>query len=213
MSIICGSGFSRTAVPRSSGFGAQGSGFEVRLNRWIIISGLPGSGKTTIARALGPLLRLPVIDKDDILEELFESRGIGDARWRRQLSRESDTILQSRVSSSAGAVVSSFWHCPGMPADSGTPTGWLEALGSTTVNVYCHCPPELAADRFLNRARHPGHLDRAKTPAQVLESIRALARYEPLGLGRLIMLDTTLPLEAAALAMEIESTTMNRGNA
>jgi shikimate kinase len=49
-----------------------------------VVSGLPGSGKSTIARRLGPLINLPVIDADDILERLVESKGVGDASWRRE---------------------------------------------------------------------------------------------------------------------------------
>ena len=66
----------------------------MEVARFIIISGLPGSGKTTLARNLAPALSLPVIDKDQILERLFESKGVGDATWRRALSRESDLILE-----------------------------------------------------------------------------------------------------------------------
>ena len=39
------------------------------------MSGLPGSGKTTVAQALAPLLKLPLFDKDAILEQLFETKG------------------------------------------------------------------------------------------------------------------------------------------
>ena len=60
---------------------------------FVVISGLPGSGKTTLARRLAPALNLPLIDKDDILDRLFEAKGSGDAVWRRRLSRESDVIL------------------------------------------------------------------------------------------------------------------------
>src|SRR5262245_21187082 len=93
--------------------------------RFVVISGLPGSGKSTLAHRLAPALGLPVIDKDDILERLFESKGTGDHVWRRALSRESDRILHSDAEASNGAVVVSFWHQPGMSADSGTPTRWL----------------------------------------------------------------------------------------
>ena len=92
---------------------------------FVVVSGLPGSGKTTLARRLAPMLDLPVIDKDEILERLFEARGIGDVAWRRTLSRESDTILQHEAVASDGAILTSFWHLLGMPADSGTPTDWL----------------------------------------------------------------------------------------
>jgi shikimate kinase len=42
---------------------------------FVVISGLPGSGKTTLGRRLAPALTLPFIDKDDILDRLFESKG------------------------------------------------------------------------------------------------------------------------------------------
>src|SRR5437899_1901341 len=100
---------------------------------FVLISGLPASGKTTLARRLALALHLPLIDKDDILERLFESRGVADAAWRRTLSRESDAILQAEATASNGAVLASFWHLPGMPADSGTPTEWLATLSKQVV--------------------------------------------------------------------------------
>ena len=42
----------------------------------MVLSGLPGSGKTTVARPLGEALGLPLLDKDHILEGLFESLGV-----------------------------------------------------------------------------------------------------------------------------------------
>jgi len=82
---------------------------EVR-RRFIVVSGLPGSGKTTLARQLAPALNLPLIDKDEILDRLFDSKGVGDAKWRRTLSRESDAILQREAASLNGAVLVSFWR-------------------------------------------------------------------------------------------------------
>ena len=156
-----------------------------------MISGLPGSGKTTLARRLAPVLNLPLIDKDDILNRLFESKGIGNAAWRRTLSRESDVILQHEATSSAGAILVSLWQLPGMPSDSGTSTAWLHASSQRLVNVQCMCESEIAASRFVHRQRHPGHLDGESSHADVRASLRALARLAPLDISQRIEVDTS----------------------
>src|SRR6516225_4532857 len=97
----------------------------IKRKRFVVVSGLPGSGKSTLARNLAPALSLPVIDKDQILDCLFESEGVGDATWRRALSRESDSILEREATSSDGAILVSFWRLPGMTPGSGTPMQWL----------------------------------------------------------------------------------------
>lgn len=172
---------------------------------FIVMSGLPGSGKTTVACALAPLMNLPVIDKDAILERLFDSSRTGDSAWRRQLSRESDAILESELSASSGAIVSSFWHLSGMPSDSGTPTEWLANLSRVIVQVRCMCPPEIAARRFMRRTRHPGHLDGTRTAAEVLASIEALVPFGPLLLGEPVVVDTTQPIVAEAILRDVRA--------
>jgi hypothetical protein len=158
---------------------------------FVTVSGLPGSGKTTLARRLAPAIGLPLIDKDDILDRLFELKGVGDSEWRRTLSRESDRVLQQEALLSTGAVLVSFWHLPGMPSDSGTPVDWLSAPSHRLVNVHCVCSREIAAERFSQRRRHPGHLDDARSHADLVANLETLARLPPLDLGRRIEVDTT----------------------
>lgn len=158
---------------------------------FVVISGLPGSGKTTLGRRLAPALGLPLIDKDDILDSLFEAKGVGDAAWRRALSRESDEILQHQATSSSGAVLVSFWRVPGMAGDSGTPSDWLAASSHQIVHLHCVCDPDVAASRFVERRRHRGHRDAGIPHEEVLAGIRALARLPPLDLGQRIDVDTS----------------------
>jgi len=171
--------------------------------RFVVVSGLPGSGKTTLGRQLAPLLGLTLIDKDDVLEGFFESRGTGDDAWRRALSRESDRVFQSQAAASAGAVLVSFWHQPGMATDSGTPTSWLAELSALVVNVHCTCSGEVAATRFLQRKRHAGHLDRRATFAEVVTSLRTLEQHRPIEVGPRVTVDTQTEPNLAGLVGEI----------
>jgi glucokinase len=168
-----------------------------------VVSGLPGSGKSRLALQLAPLLGLAVIDKDNILERLFDSKGLGDSVWRRTLSRESDLIFQQESEASEGALLVSHWHLPGMSPSSGTPTDWLVKLSSRIVNLHCECPAEVAATRFIQRKRHPGHLGRAISHVQILVSIQDLVRFQPPPIGERVPVDTSADIKLGDLVGKI----------
>jgi glucokinase len=158
---------------------------------FVVLWGLPGSGKSTLARRLSPALVLPVIDKDEFLESLYESKGTGDAGWRRALSRESDRQLQEAATASTGALLVSHWRLPGMPADSGTPTSWLADISDHVVDLHCDCPAEVAAARYVRRRRHPGHLDHEASEPEILAGLRMFADVGLPEIGHRIEVDTS----------------------
>jgi hypothetical protein len=176
----------------------------------VMVSGLPASGKTTLARKLAPALGPPLLDKDDILEGLFEALGIGDADWRGRLSRASDEIFQRLAKSSSGAVLTSFWHNSEMSPHSGTPTDWIASISQRLVEIHCLCDPEVAATRFIKRVRHPGHLDGAKRREDILSRFRTLAAMGPLGIGKLLRVDTSKEIDLDLIVGEVK-TLLNHG--
>jgi len=160
------------------------------MNRYVVLSGLPASGKSTLARALSQELSLPLLDKDQFLEVLFDSKGIGDTRWRRHLSLEADASIRQHAEQSMGAVLTSWWKHPQSTLDSGTPTDWLDLLPGFKVEVHCRCSSQAAAERFLARKRHPGHLDDRWSSAELAASFDLQASLGPLGLGSLVEVST-----------------------
>jgi predicted kinase len=164
----------------------------------IVVSGLPASGKSTLARGLGARLGLPVIDKDRVLEALYDSLGVGDHAWRARLSRAADDVLFALAADAGGAVLDNWWHHDTAPAR-------LRALGARhLLEVFCDVDVALAAARFQARPRHPGHLDPVHhTPEQVaarVAEVRASFRG-PLRLGGpLLTVDTSGPVDVGRVA-------------
>ena len=169
---------------------------SVGLRGFVVVGGVPGSGKTTLARPLARELRLPLVSKDTIKEALFDVLGTGDLEWSRRLGQAAHRVMYAIAAESQGAVLEShFWR--GLAEDD------LRALGSPMIQVYCRCPLDLAADRYRQRAtsadRHPGHLPEH----QAEEVTKAWREKEPQPLdldGELIEVDTSKPVGAPTIA-------------
>jgi glucokinase len=159
--------------------------------RYIVMSGLPASGKSRLGREISRRLGLPFLDKDDFLEELYEREGAGNKIWRERLSREADDLFRAAALASKGAVLASFWRHPRRARGGGTPSEWLKALPGTMIEVHCSCPPKLALERFRQRTRHPGHLDAARDTDEMHRKFEVYAARGPLGLDAVIPVEMT----------------------
>ena len=173
----------------------------MRQAQFVVVSGLPGSGKSTVGSRIAPLLGLEMIDKDAILEGFFGSGDV-DPEERNRLSRQADHALRKKAEMSDGAVLVSHWRRPELSSISGTPTDWLGTLPGV-VEVYCRCSPATAARRFLERTRHAAHGDDAKNPELVLEQFHALDALGPLGIGKQVTADTEHDIDVIGVVKSI----------
>ena len=160
------------------------------MYRFVVVTGMPASGKTTLAVEVARVLGWHLFDKDEFLERLFEEQGVGDLHWRRQLSKRADLLLQESALKVTRAVLSSWWRHPESSLDSGTSVGWLDNDLTETLELRCVCSSSIAASRFVARQRHPGHLDGRWSYQQLVESFTEQAALGPLLHGKVIELNT-----------------------
>lgn len=170
------------------------------MTTFIVVSGLPASGKTTLARALATELGLIHLDKDAFLEPLLGQGWVSGPAERAALSRRADADFQERALRLPAAVLSSWWRHPKSPRESGTSITWLSAHGRNVIEVHCECPASEAVRRFLARKRHPGHLDTLRNPEGLLAQFQEAEALGPLLPGQAIVISTASRTASEALA-------------
>jgi AAA domain len=177
----------------------------VNAPRFVVMSGIPASGKSTLAKGLAQKLDLGVIDKDAILESLFDAQTEVPLADRNALSREADEIFRKQVENSVGAIVVSFWMRIEYSTTSGTPTGWLGSLAPSgaIVELHCLCNPATAAKRFVERVRHVDHGDNLKDYETIRNQFEQLSQLGPLGLGQTISVQTDKEVDLERLVDQI----------
>jgi predicted kinase len=160
---------------------------------YVVVHGIPGTGKSTIAAPLAAELGLPLIAKDSIKESLWDALGPGDRAWSSKLGAAAMDVLWRLAAEAGSAVLESNFH-PAFAHRFG-------ALSGPLVEVHCTCDPELARARYANRRRHPCHFDLTYG----LEMFdRWIAEAGPLGLGGpTFTVDTTESVDVHDLAGRI----------
>lgn len=157
---------------------------------YVLVTGLPGSGKTTIAEPLAAALDLPLLARDTIKEALWDALGGGDLAWSRRLGAASAEAFWRLAAQARSAVLDNFFHRAFAHR--------LEALGGPLVEVHCACPPRLARERYVNRRRHPCHFDLTYGVDMFDEWVRHDAG--PLALGPVLSVDTSGAVDVDAVA-------------
>ncbi len=169
----------------------------------MLTTGLPGSGKTTLARQIAVALELPLLSKDVVKEQLFDVLGVGDRAWSLKLGAAANEILWAVARECVGGAVVETWLDP-MRDDAAHARAALEATAISPIwELMCDCPVEVAVARYAARVRHPGHLPPNEA---TLDRIRLAAPLlVPLGLGPVIHVDTSRPVDVAPIVNRLTS--------
>ena len=129
---------------------------------FVVVSGPPASGKTTLAVQVAPALGLPLIAKDTIKQALMTVLPVPDVETSRTVGTASVAALLAVAGQTGGAVLESVWH-------HGRAVAGLRLLPGSIVEVFCRCGPETARHRYALRAatRGAGHFDAQRTAGEL----------------------------------------------
>lgn len=164
---------------------------------YVVVSGPPASGKSTLAPALARELGLPLIAKDTIKDALMQTLPVPDVEASRRLGRASVAAMLAVATANGCGVLESAWHRSRAIAD-------LAALPGAVVEVFCRADRPTMEARYAARAttRAPGHFDAVRTAAELWgeDTIGPVAGGWPV-----LEVDTTRPVDAAALARAVSA--------
>jgi predicted kinase len=129
----------------------------------VVVNGPPGSGKTTLAKALVPRLGLPLVSKDEIKEALMGTWEVNDVETSRRLGRAAIAAMFAVARSSPIGVVLEANFTRELSRTE------LSELGAPIVEIFSRCPRELCLTRYRERssARDPGHLDSQRSDSEL----------------------------------------------
>jgi len=160
----------------------------------VYVSGAPGAGKTSLAVPLATELGWALLTKDRIKETLHDAFGApaSDLAWSRRLGAAAMELMWALAADAPAVVIEANFR-----PYSEYERAKLAALAARPVEVYCDCPPEVAVERYDSRATHAVHVIKRL-------GLAAMAEYDrPVGVGVLIRVDTTRPVDAAHVAKEV----------
>ncbi len=182
----------------------------------IILSGLPASGKSTVARALQESFSYPILEKDRIKECLFDTLGFQSHEEKRRLDAAAARILLQTaedILTAGGSVILDN----NFDTAAGEALRALQArLSPRSVTLLLTADEDVIYARYLARdlahTRHPGHALSDRYPplpgdpdVSPMEREGFAQRYLSRGMGKVswdgpvIRVDTT-DLEALDMA-------------
>ena len=153
--------------------------------------------KRSLAFPLAAELGYSLVTKDLVKEALHDAlyvpgEGKNDLAWSRRLGAASFALLWTLAARAGDMVIEANFQ-----PHSELELGRLRGLGDRVVEVHCACPAEVAVARYNARARHEIHWVRTAT-------LTTMDRYDrPVGVGPLITVDTTGPVDVASVAAEV----------
>lgn len=156
----------------------------------IVVSGLPCSGKSTLAVRLQMQCQLPLLAKDTFKETLFDTLGYSDREWSRRVSISAYALLFAQARTLLSCEYSCILEANFRVRQHATEFAQLAMFNARFLQIHCHAHVDVLIGRYRQRVspdtttRHPGHVDKLAAD-EVLQELRTT-------------MQVPLPLPAAA---------------
>jgi predicted kinase len=138
----------------------------------VALIGLPGAGKSVVARALADQLGLRRVCRDTIRHAMFPRCSYTFAEKRAAFRA---TLLALEINCLLGESTVIDGVTFSRRADLVRVDDTIRRYGFTPIPVYLDCPPGVAYDRIAHEVEHNQHVARDRTPDIVYE---VLARFD-----------------------------------
>jgi predicted kinase len=132
------------------------------LLTYVVVTGPPASGKSTLSRALAAELDLPLLAKDDLKQDLLDRHPAATVEESRRAGRAAVRAMLTAAREAGRGVLDSVW------VDRGQALRELATLGDV-VEVFCRCEVDTMRGRYLRRApaKGPGHFDEQRPETEL----------------------------------------------
>ncbi|MDD5463914.1 MAG: AAA family ATPase [Candidatus Moranbacteria bacterium] len=130
------------------------------MSKLIIICGLPGSGKTTLARELSKKTKVALISKDSIKEKLYESMNLSTLEDSKNIGIPAFELMIELTENQLVGGVDVIMEAPlKFPEDYQLFKKWRDEYGLELFSVICSVDSVERKRRFRDRERHQAHHD------------------------------------------------------
>ena len=162
----------------------------------VALIGLPGAGKSVVARALADQLGLRRVDRDAIRHAMFPRCSYSFAE-KRAAFRGVMLALEINCALGESSVIDGVTFS--RRRDLERVDAAIRDFDFTPLPIYLDCPPEVAHARIANALEHDQHLARDRTPHLVYE---VLARFDAPPPNALVINATLPAAEVCRIAVE-----------